>query len=404
MLGTNASGQRLWLISMLFGSLALIGFANMDIGSASFDELHTGSASQAQREVAQSDRDTASKSMRELRKARQFASPNLTGRVDYKAGHVRIFPQMDPNQPMVPLSIPASSSDSITYTYDSLNRLAIATYASGGSITFSYDAAGNRTAHQVNGTGVMVNTAAGTNVIVQGNGVTASFATITSDGVTSIAPFNPGSVSGLPNGYQLFGDSAAFNISTNAVGQGSIGVCFNGYFNLDFLTFSRLRLLHNENGFWVNRTATSDLASRNICSNVSSVGQFAIVLLGPPTALLDEVSGRAAALDSVTFVRDPIPVIDPTNFSIDGRARLSFFVMSVDLLPSESTSLVTAEAEDAQHVVYPLKVESVANVPKMDWLTQVIVKLPDILIGKGDIQLSVTVRAIKSEKVTVRIQ
>lgn len=308
----------------------------------------------------------------------------------------------DTASPLVAIAL--SLSDTVNYTFDSLNRITSANFVNGSSITYTYDAAGNRTAHQVTGTSVSANTAAGSNVTVQGNGMTLSFATVSSGGTTSIASFNPGSVSGLPNGFQLFSDSAAFNISTTATAQGSIGVCFNGYFNLDPLTFSRLRLLHNENGVWVNRTASSDLGSRTICSNVSSVGQFAIVLIGPPTALVDEVSGRAAALDSVTFVRDPISVIDPYNFSIDRRTRLAFFVQSVDLLPSESKSLVTAEAEDAQHFVYPLTVESVAKVPNMDWLTEIIVKLPDSLIGKGDVQVSVTVRGIKSEKVAVRIQ
>lgn len=42
-------------------------------------------------------------------------------------------------------------SDTITYTYDSLNRLTAATYANGATITYTYDAAGNRTSIQVTG-------------------------------------------------------------------------------------------------------------------------------------------------------------------------------------------------------------------------------------------------------------
>jgi YD repeat-containing protein len=296
------------------------------------------------------------------------------------------------------------STDTITYTYDSLNRLISVTYADGSSITYTYDAAGNRIARQVNGASASINTAVGSNVSVAGNGVIARFATVTGGGATSIAPINPGSVSGLPNGFQLFADSSAFNISTTAVTQGPINVCFNGYFNVDPITFSRLRLVHNENGVWVNRTASSDFAGGLICSSVSSAGLFAMVLLGPPTALVDSISSRAAAMNSVTLLRDPVTVIDTRNFSSDQRTRLAFFVQSIDLLPAESPALVTAQAQDSQNVVYPLTVESVVRVPNTDWLTEVIVKLPDSLIGKGDVQVSVTVRGIKSEKVVIRVQ
>jgi len=42
-------------------------------------------------------------------------------------------------------------SDTITYTYDSLNRLTQVVYSSGPIITYTYDAAGNRTSIQITG-------------------------------------------------------------------------------------------------------------------------------------------------------------------------------------------------------------------------------------------------------------
>lgn len=296
------------------------------------------------------------------------------------------------------------ASDSITYSYDSLNRLLAASYADGRSLSYSYDPAGNRTALQISGISIAVNTTAGSDVTSGANGIRARFTNVTGGGVTSIALLSPTSVGSLPNGFQLFGDSSAFNISTTAATQGPIGVCFNGYFNTDSLTFARLRILHNENGVWVNRTNSSDFASRTVCSTVSSIGQFALVLLGPPTALIDSTSNRAAALNSVTVLRDPVTIIDTYNFSVDQRARLAFFVQSVDLLPAENLSLVTAQARDAQNVLYTLPVESVVKVPNMDWLSQVVIKLPDALIGKGDVQVTLTVRGIESQQVTVRVQ
>jgi hypothetical protein len=297
----------------------------------------------------------------------------------------------------------ASVSDTLTFGYDALDRLTYAAFSS-GTISYSYDDAGNRTSLKVAGVSSSVNTTTGSNIVADANGVTTRFTMVTSGGTTSIAPFDPTSVGALPNGFQLFGDSAAFNISTTAITQGSIGVCFNGYLNTDSLTFARLRILHNENGVWVNRTTTSDFANRTLCSTVPSIGQFAVVLLGPPAPLIDSTSDRAAAVNSVTLLRDPITIIDAYNLSVDQRARLAFFAQSIDLLPAENMSLVTAQARDAQNVIYPLIIESVVKVPNMDWLNEVIVKLPDSLIGKGDVQVTITVRGIESQPVTVRVQ
>lgn len=299
-------------------------------------------------------------------------------------------------------ALPAST-DSESYTYDALDRL-ISVANSLGITKYSYDSAGNRTALEISSASSALTTTVGNNVTAEANGVTTRFTTVTSGGTTSIAPLDVSSVGALPNGFQLFGGSAAFNISTTATAQGPIGVCFNGYFNTDSLTFARLRILHNENGVWVNRTTSSDFAARILCSNVSSIGQFAVVLLGPPTALIDSTSTRAAAVNSVTVLRDPVTVIDARNFSADQRTRLAFFVQSVDLLPAETLSLVTAQARDGQNVLYPLPVESVVKIPNMDWLSQVTVKLPDALVGKGDVQVTVKVRGIESSPVTVRVQ
>jgi hypothetical protein len=125
---------------------------------------------------------------------------------------------------------------------------------------------------------------------------------------------------------------------------------------------------------------------------------------GPPTLLIDETSGRAAALDSVTSMRDPFSIINPHNFSLDQRTRVTLFAISVDLMPGEDNSVITAQAEDAQHHVYPLTVEAVAKVPKMDWLTEIVVKLPDTLANAGDVQVGISLRGVNSNRVVVRIE
>lgn len=185
------------------------------------------------------------------------------------------------------------------------------------------------------------------------------FQTVSSAGFTFITSENLTSFGGSPPGFEVFADSKGFSISTSASPLGPESVCFS-YPNIDLNMVSRLRILHFENGVWVNRTTSTDSNNKIVCSTVSSLGQFAVVMLGPPTALIDSNSNRAVVLNSVNLVRDPISIVDSHNFSADQRARLVFFVQSVDLLPAESVALVTAQARDAQNVAYPLTVEAVS--------------------------------------------
>lgn len=123
-----------------------------------------------------------------------------------------------------------------------------------------------------------------------------------------------------------------------------------------------------------------------------------------PMLFTYENSARAIALDSVTMVRDPFSISTTLNFSADHRTRLMLFAANAALLPGEPTSVVTAQAEDAQHRVFSLPVEFVGQVPGYDWLTQINVKLPDDLINAGDVQVSINVRGLVSNKVVVSIR
>ena len=120
-----------------------------------------------------------------------------------------------------------------------------------------------------------------------------------------------------------------------------------------------------------------------------------------PTLLTEQNSQRAIALESVTRVRDPLPVVALHNFQQgrDPRTRVSLFGTNLDLLPGENASAVTAQARDSLSRNYSLKVELVGKVPTLDWLTQVIVRLPDELAQAGDVSISVTLRGQTSNEV-----
>ena len=123
-----------------------------------------------------------------------------------------------------------------------------------------------------------------------------------------------------------------------------------------------------------------------------------------PMLLLDETTGRGVALDSVTKVRDPLPRDTAHNFGRDRRTRVTLLAVNADLLPGEDASVVTAQIEDAQNRIYPAAVEYVGKVPNFDWLTQVVVRLPDEVSDYGERWwLSISVRGAGSNRAQILV-
>ena len=92
------------------------------------------------------------------------------------------------------------------------------------------------------------------------------------------------------------------------------------------------------------------------------------------------------------------------NVSQDRHKRLMLFAVNLDLLPSESVSAVTAQAEDSQRKIYSLPVEFVGKVSQYAWLTQVVVLLPAELANANDVWVSISVRGAVSNKARISIK
>ena len=123
-----------------------------------------------------------------------------------------------------------------------------------------------------------------------------------------------------------------------------------------------------------------------------------------PTLLTEESSPRAAALDSVTRIRDPLPVVALNNFSRDHRTRVALFGINIELTPGENATAVTASARDSKSRIYSLRVESVGKVPNQNWLTQVVVRLPDQLANAGDVWISIKLHGQASNEVLFNVK
>jgi hypothetical protein len=78
-------------------------------------------------------------------------------------------------------------------------------------------------------------------------------------------------------------------------------------------------------------------------------------------------------------------------------------VANIDLLPGDYASVVTAEAQDGQGNSFPLTVENVVKVPSFEWITQVVVRLPDELANLSEAQVSVRARGQPSNRTLIRL-
>ncbi len=122
-----------------------------------------------------------------------------------------------------------------------------------------------------------------------------------------------------------------------------------------------------------------------------------------PVLLTAEGSNRALALDSVLLAPEPFRVSSTVNLSDDHHTRLMLLVANVDLLPGDDASVVTAQARDSQGNVYPLLVEGVVKIPIFDWITEVIVRLPDGLANLNQAQVSVNARGLTSNAAVIQL-
>lgn len=114
---------------------------------------------------------------------------------------------------------------------------------------------------------------------------------------------------------------------------------------------------------------------------LNSSGTVAQVVQDAPLLLLETNTERAVALDLATQTRDPFTLTNPFNFVPDLRQRVSLFVWRLGLVQGDDAGDVTVVAEDSEGRVYNLVVEHIAPLPGVPDVTQVIVRLPDNVVG-----------------------
>ncbi len=123
-----------------------------------------------------------------------------------------------------------------------------------------------------------------------------------------------------------------------------------------------------------------------------------------PLLLTEELTDHAIALDLVIQTRDPFSLTNPFNFGDDQRRRVSFFVWRLGLLPSDTVASVQVVARDDEGRIYDLPVEALNPVATVPDVTQVVVRLPDNIIGAPrDLRVKITLRGPGSNEGLIKI-
>ncbi|HEX7529725.1 MAG TPA: Ig-like domain-containing protein, partial [Pyrinomonadaceae bacterium] len=151
-----------------------------------------------------------------------------------------------------------------------------------------------------------------------------------------------------------------------------------------------------------SHTITADFTGTNGWLNSS--GTVAQVINDAPVLLTEQNTEFAIALDSVTQTRDPFSLINPSNLSTDSRRRVALFVWRLGLLPGDTASDVSVRAEDDQGGPYDLAVEYIGPLAGLGEVTQVVVTLPDSVVGAPrDLWVKVGLRGLFSNRAIIKI-
>jgi hypothetical protein len=122
-----------------------------------------------------------------------------------------------------------------------------------------------------------------------------------------------------------------------------------------------------------------------------------------PVLLTAADSDRAIALELTTFIADPFPITSTFLSEGRNRTRVVFFGKDLGLLPGEGVEAITAEAEDAAHVKYPLRVEFITALPELPGIYQIVIRLTGDLEDAGDVLVTIKVHDLTSNKARILI-
>jgi hypothetical protein len=247
------------------------------------------------------------------------------------------------------------------------------TVRSGGRLFF------NTGVYGVNESG---STATITVLRVGGNSGTATVDYATSNGTATAGASCSAGVDYLPASGSLTWNNGDFNPKTF-----TITICNDG---------------SNEDDETINLSLTNAAGTGSLGSQPTAT--LTILNDDAPVLLTEEGTQHAIALDLVNHTRDPFSLLNPFNLSTDQRRRVSLFVWRLGLLPSDTVASVTVVARDDEGRTYNLPVEALRPTAEVADVTQVVVLLPESVIGAPrDLLVKVTLRGPGTNEAFIKI-
>ncbi|HET6975746.1 MAG TPA: choice-of-anchor Q domain-containing protein [Pyrinomonadaceae bacterium] len=232
---------------------------------------------------------------------------------------------------------------------------------------------------------------------VNESGTTATITVLRAGGVAgtatvSYATSNGTATSGASctSGVDYIPASGSFtwNNGDSSVRQFTISICNDG---------------NNEEDETINITLSNATGTGSL--GTQSTATLTIGNDDAPVLLTEDLTDHAIALDLVTQTRDPFSLINPFNLSNDQARRVSLFVWHLGLLPSDTVASVQVVARDDEGRIYTLPVEALNTMATVADVTQVVVRLPDNVIGAPrDLHVKVTLRGPGSNEAVIKIQ
>ena len=122
-----------------------------------------------------------------------------------------------------------------------------------------------------------------------------------------------------------------------------------------------------------------------------------------PILISQATSTRAIALEAITLKAEPFSPTASWVYAPDNRTRIAIFAMDLELLPGEGANAFTADVQDGNGKIYPLRVEHAGQVPSFPGITMIVLRLADDLGDVGDVLLRLNLHGMASNRVRVAI-
>jgi hypothetical protein len=231
---------------------------------------------------------------------------------------------------------------------------------------------------------------------VNENGGTATITVLRAGGSAGTATVNYSTANGTATGgtscttgvdYLSTSGTFTWNNGDTSVRQFTIAICNDG---------------SNEEDETINLTLSNAGGTGSL--GVQPTATLTIGNDDAPVLLTEEGTANAIALDLVNQTRDPFSLINPFSLSTDQRRRVSLFVWHLGLLVSDTPASVTVTGTDSEGRIYDLPVETLSPVLTVQDVTQLVVRLPDNVIGAPrDLRVKVTLRGPGSNEAFIKI-